>query len=93
MKASTINKILKEFIKKSPYKKRFEETMAIVAWPKAVGETISRQSKAVRIKDGILFVQVENASWKHELYMLKTNIIKKLNRYLEKNIVKDIRFH
>ena len=87
-----IDQILKSFIQKSPYKKRLEETNALVVWPRAVGETISRQSKPLRIKDGVLFVKVEHAVWKHELYMQKVNIIKKLNRYLEKNVVKDIRF-
>jgi predicted nucleic acid-binding Zn ribbon protein len=87
-----IDQILKTFIRKSSYKKRLEEIHALVVWPRVVGETISRQSKPLRIKEGILFVKVEHAVWKHELYMQKTTIIKKLNRYLEKNIVKDIRF-
>ena len=87
-----IDQILKSFIQKSPYKNRLEETHALVVWPTVVGETISRQSKPIRITDGILFVKVEHAVWKQELYMQKTTIIKKLNRYLQKNIVKDIRF-
>ena len=88
----TISKLIQSFIKNSPYRKKLEEASAINAWPEVVGDLIKNKAKATAIKDGLLYVKVDHAVWRQELYMQKLTIIQKLNNALGKKIVKDIRF-
>ncbi len=61
-------------------------------WEKVVGEQIAKVTKAERIDKNILYVRVEKAVWRNELIFLKKEIIKKLNKELEEEIVKEIVF-
>ncbi len=87
-----IANILKMIIADSPYRQRLEELQAVVAWPHVVGEAVKRNTVPENIKDGVLFVKVPHAVWRQELFMQKTTLIKKLNRYLGSSVVKDIKF-
>lgn len=61
-------------------------------WAKVVGDRIASQSTPLRVRDSILFVKVQNASWRNELVFLKGNIIQELNQSVKANVLKDIVF-
>jgi predicted nucleic acid-binding Zn ribbon protein len=65
----------------------------ITSWDSIVGERIARISKARKVDNGVLFVEVANGPWRTELAMRKREILEKIVRKIGKNIVKDIRFH
>jgi predicted nucleic acid-binding Zn ribbon protein len=65
---------------------------AVVFWEEAVGERIARMTKATRIVQGVLFVQVKTSTWRNELTLRKKEIIDKLNARTGTIIVKDIKF-
>ena len=64
----------------------------VTLWPRVVGVPISRKTEAQDIEAGVLVVNVRESAWMQELYFLKPDIIKKLNRELGETIVKDIKF-
>lgn len=72
--------------------RRARRARAVDLWAEAVGSTAARASRATRCKDGVLFVAVESSVWANELSLLKADIIKKLNRYLGKGTIVDVRF-
>jgi predicted nucleic acid-binding Zn ribbon protein len=72
--------------------KRIQEENAVVLWEEIVGPRIAKASKALRIDRGELLIEVTSSSWKHQIQMLKPDIIKKLNTRLGANTVKTIRF-
>ncbi len=49
-------------------------------------------AKAKKINNKTLFLRVENSVWRSELNLHKATIIKKINDYFGKEIVKNIRF-
>ena len=57
-----------------------------------VGNKISKNTEPMSVKNGILVIKTTNPVWKQELQIQKTEIIKKLNNRLKKNIIKEIRF-
>lgn len=61
-------------------------------WPEVVGEKVSLHTEAEKVKDGILFVRVDNPVWSNELRFYKNDYIKKLNEKVEKKIIKEIQF-
>jgi predicted nucleic acid-binding Zn ribbon protein len=71
---------------------RLEKEKAVVLWGEAVGPGIARKSKAISVKDNILFVMVQNSIWLQELALLKEGIITKVNSLVGKEVIGDIVF-
>jgi len=55
-----------------------------------VSGKLARESRAVSIRNGKLFVEVKSPVWKQELLLQKRNIIRKTNRRLGKDIVSEM---
>ena len=47
--------------------------------------------KATSVDNGVLFIKVESATWKQELYMQKNEIINKINKKIGTKAIKEIR--
>ena len=56
------------------------------------GKTITKNTEAISIEYGVLKVQTKTPAWRQELQLQKIEIISKLNKKLNKKIIKDIRF-
>ena len=67
---------------------RMQELEILNVWSECVGESIARFSTPVEIRKNKLFVSVENASWRYELSLKKSEIIFKLNGKLKKKLIK-----
>jgi hypothetical protein len=71
---------------------KLDEVEAIKHWPDVVGEMITQYTKDIYIRNGKLFVRIENAALKNELLYARTTIIESLNKEAGKNVVKEIVF-
>jgi predicted nucleic acid-binding Zn ribbon protein len=85
-------RILQRLTTKMGIAARLETEKAVVLWEEAVGKGIARRSRAVSVRNQILFVIVQNSAWLQELSLLKEGIIDKLNSLVGKEVVKDIVF-
>jgi predicted nucleic acid-binding Zn ribbon protein len=87
--------------------KRINEAEALVRWETAVGPVIAKHTRAIRVQDSILWVEVDHPIWKSELHHRKRQILELLNQGREedskrgkkamsavatKDVVKDILF-
>lgn len=68
------------------------EHQALAKWGEVVGTQIAASTIAERVRDGIMFVCCKSSMWSNELTMHKSDIIKRLNKSVGKNIITDIRF-
>ncbi len=64
----------------------------ITSWSEIVGPQIAKVTVAQRIEKGTLFVAVSSSPWRAELTMRRREMIEKINRFLGKKVVEDIRF-
>ena len=87
-----IGKALQVFIKNSGLEKVLDQQNIIDVWDEVVGEKISKNAKAKSIEYGVLKVETVSPTWRQELHLQKNDIIKKLNKKIQKKIIKDIRF-
>jgi hypothetical protein len=62
------------------------------AWHKAVGKTISAQTRVDRLDHDTLFVKVSSSAWMHQLQFVKNEIMDKLNEILGKESVRNLFF-
>ena len=86
-----LKKVLKKTIESSGFKNAILQEEAVSVWPDVVGENISKISKATNVDKGVLFIKVESAVWKQELYMQKNEIINKINKKIGSKAIKEIR--
>lgn len=71
---------------------RLREREALTRWQEVVGPDVARRSRALRIREGVLYVHVESAAWRQELHFLKDTILEGFREKLGPNRVRDIRF-
>jgi predicted nucleic acid-binding Zn ribbon protein len=65
---------------------------AVHEWEQVVGPRVTRHTRAVAFRDGVLQIEVEGSAWMHELGFLKTDLMRKVNRHLGRRLVRNIRF-
>jgi predicted nucleic acid-binding Zn ribbon protein len=58
---------------------RLEEANALARWEKAVGPAIAKHSRAIRVQESQLWVEVDHPIWKSELHHRKRQILDILN--------------
>ncbi len=61
-------------------------------WDGVAGDVISENAKPAAFRGGVLVIHVSSSVWLHQLEFLKNDLIKNLNRALDKNLIKQIRF-
>jgi len=91
-KPEEIGKILTRSLRNLGIERRLKEESIVLNWNRLVGERIASQANPLKIRDSILFVRVENASWRNELFFMKRKIIEQLNQSVRGNVIKDIVF-
>jgi len=62
------------------------------AWKEIVGETIALQTQPRSLRNQILFLDVSHSTWIQQLQFLKPQLLEKLNAFLGKPLIRDIRF-
>ncbi|MGE0615164.1 MAG: DUF721 domain-containing protein [Bacteriovoracia bacterium] len=62
------------------FSQRMDEAKALARWEEAVGPQIAKHSRAVSVKNGVLWVEVDHPIWRSELHHRKAQILEMLNR-------------
>jgi hypothetical protein len=68
------------------------ETIACKAWKKAVGKRLAARTNAVKLVRDRLVVEVEDEIWRSNLWSLRYQILKNLEKCLGPEIVGDLEF-
>ncbi|MEW5796923.1 MAG: DUF721 domain-containing protein [Candidatus Zixiibacteriota bacterium] len=70
---------------------RYYGWMMVSRWPEMVGEYYARKSRAFRFEEGVLYVAVEDASWRQQMAMDTERILTIIHGYPHGQVVKDLR--
>lgn len=62
-----------------------------IAWKYCLGEKIRKAADPVSFRGGILYVRVADPQWKSTLESMKPELISRINSYLKKKILRDLR--
>jgi predicted nucleic acid-binding Zn ribbon protein len=71
---------------------RFRQYEVLDKWASIVGDHIAHVTTPQRMDNGKLLVHVTRSTWRNELVFLKKEIISKINKAMNQEIVKDIIF-
>ncbi|MFQ6090570.1 MAG: DciA family protein [Candidatus Bipolaricaulia bacterium] len=88
----SIRDVLKRIFTTYGLADEFHEQEPLFLWEEAVGEQIARLTAPLRVREGVIFVEVPSHVLAQELSMLKEGYIRKINELLGEERVRDIRF-
>lgn len=89
-KPKPLKDLLTSFLKEYPHKEKLKRGMILAIWEKTVGKAIAEQTEKMYFKNGKLIIHVKDAAWRHEIHMQRYQIMTKLNREVDDEIVKEL---
>lgn len=69
---------------------RLQQVRVVRDWPEIVGGEIARQTRASSLRRGVLRVHVRTPAWAAQLSFLKAELVARLNRRAQADLVHDI---
>lgn len=87
-----IGNAILETLGRMGFTERLKKQSAVMKWPEMVGETIAKETEALRIDGDTLVVKVYQAAWRQQLVYFKEELLLKLRGELGDDSVEDIRF-
>ena len=87
-----LNTSIQGFLESYGLKKGVKQNSALLHWDDVVGKKISQNTEPQNVEHGTLTVSVKNPAWRQELVFKKDQIIKKLNKKIGENTIKEVRF-
>ena len=64
----------------------------VEAWDGVVGEKIADVARALRVDEGVLYVEVRSSAWLMELNLMKPSILKRVNEGRDEGRIEKVRF-
>ena len=86
-----ISDILGKFLREEGLEIPLLEHRALRAWPEVMGQAIARYTSDLRIRNGILYVQVSSAPLRQNLQMAHKSIADKINNHVGSHVLTDVR--
>ena len=81
-----VDKLLKGF----GLDERLHQYKALIIWEDVVGPQIAARTRPVRIREGVLEINVDQPAWMQQLQLMKPKILAQLNAELGKASIKDL---
>ncbi len=69
---------------------RLHQYKALIIWEDVVGPQIAARTRPVRIREGVLEINVDQPAWMQQLQLMKPKILAQLNAELGKAAIKDL---
>lgn len=87
-----ISDLLNEFKKENQFDGKLNETQLIANWSKLLGPTIARGTRKLTISNRTLFVWIDSSVMRHELFMIRSQIVIALNKSVGASVIDNIMF-
>ena len=91
-KPKQLGDLLMQFLRAEGLETPLLEHRIINAWPAVMGDTISRYTSELHIKNSILWVKIKSPALKQNLLMMHGDITRKLNAYVQSQVITDVHF-
>ena len=89
--AISITDALVDFLRESGLEQSVLEMQVEEAWPRVMGDTVTRLTRSVEVKEGMLIVHVNSAALKTQLFENRFELVRKLNEAVGANAIRDCR--
>ncbi len=87
----SISDALVDYLRESGLEQSVLDMQIEQAWPRVMGETVTKLTRSVEMRDGMLIVHVNSAALKAQLFENRFELVKKLNEAVGANAIRDCR--
>ncbi len=88
--AVSLGEALTEWLRLSGHGARLEDARSESAWREVMGEVVSRKTRFLRVRDGVLTVELDSAPMKEEFLMARSRIRTLLNEHLGREAIREV---
>ncbi len=85
-----IGNVIKEYLKERKFDRKLAEVDIVSSWESIIGRPIARATSSVSIKDGTLFLYMKSSIVRHELIMVRSDLMRAINERAGFEIIKEI---
>jgi len=86
-----LGKVLESLIERNKKLERLKIFSIVAAWKEIVGEKIAMKAKVYDFRGGELIIVCSDPMWRMEIELRKEFLVKKMNEYIGKDLVKKIK--
>ena len=86
----SIGDVIKDFLKESGWEQKLDEVKLITEWDKLLGSSLAKYTEEVFIYNKKLHIRLNSSTLRQELSYQRTELVKKLNEAVKKEVITDI---
>lgn len=79
------------FLRESGLEQSVLDVQIEEVWPRVMGETVRNLTRSIEVREGVLYVHVNSAALKTQLFENRFELIRKLNEAVGAPALKDCR--
>jgi predicted nucleic acid-binding Zn ribbon protein len=91
-RVESIGEILHQVVRDLGVGKKLNEQRAVVEWRDVVGDRVAAHSRATRVDQGRLFVEVDSSVWAQELSLMRRRILQELGNRIGRGVIETVHF-
>ena len=88
-----LSEILQQFLREQGLETPLRQKRLIDAWEKVTGATVARYTGEKFIKNQTLHVKITNSALRHDLSMMRSQLVKRLNAEVGAMVIADVRIY
>ena len=85
-----IGEILGALVRDPKYKPKLYQKKIEHTWQEMMGVWINRETRSIRVKNGILTVRISSSALREELHFMREKIREKINGMLGEDYITDV---
>ena len=87
---NTIGEVIKKLIRNNKLSKRLDVLNVLDVWNNIIGKDLEKYIKSTKLVDDKLYVKLRSSIVRNEMSYKKTQLIQRINKKLNKDVIKDI---
>jgi predicted nucleic acid-binding Zn ribbon protein len=91
VKTQSVTDALVEMLRANGLEQSVLDVQVEEVWPQVMGDVVNRLTRSVEVKDGVLYVRVNSATLKAQLFENRFELVRKLNDAVGANAIRDCR--
>lgn len=90
-KSVAIGDALISYLRESGLEQSVLDVQIEEVWPRVMGDVVNQLTRKVEVKDGVLYVRVNSAALKTQLFENRFELVRKLNEAVGAEAIRDCR--